>query len=44
MGAGSIESVILDLTLDLIDNLLIVSPPKRNEEIEQTRDGMEVTL
>ena len=30
------SSVILDLTLDLIDNLLIVSPPKRNEEIEQT--------
>ena len=28
--------VILDLTLDLIDNLLIVSPPKKNEELEQT--------
>jgi hypothetical protein len=28
--------VILDLTLDLIDNLLIVSPPKRNEKLEQT--------
>jgi len=30
------KSVILDLTLDLIDNLLIVSPPKKNEKIEQT--------
>ena len=30
------NSVILDLTLDLIDNLLIISPPRRNEEIEQT--------
>ena len=29
------KPVILDLTLDLIDNLLIVSPPKKNEEIEQ---------
>ena len=29
------KPVILDLSLDLIDNLLIVSPPKRNEEIEQ---------
>ena len=28
--------VILDLTLDLIDNLLIISPPKRNEKLEQT--------
>jgi len=27
--------VILDLTLDLIDNLLIISPPKRNEKLEQ---------
>ena len=27
--------VILDLTLDLIDNLLIVSPPKKNEKLEQ---------
>jgi len=26
--------VILDLTLDLIDNMLIVSPPKKDEEIE----------
>ena len=30
------KPVILDLSLDLIDNLLIVSPPKRNEKIEQT--------
>ena len=30
------KPVILDLTLDLIDNLLIVSPPKKNEELEQT--------
>jgi hypothetical protein len=30
------KPVILDLTLDLIDNLLIVSPPKRNEKLEQT--------
>jgi len=29
------KPVILDLTLDLIDNLLIVSPPKRNEKLEQ---------
>lgn len=29
------KPVILDLSLDLIDNLLIVSPPKKNEEIEQ---------
>lgn len=29
------KPVILDLTLDLIDNLLIVSPPKRNERLEQ---------
>jgi len=28
--------VILDLTLDLIDNLLIISPPKKNEKLEQT--------
>jgi len=31
------KPVILDLTLDLIDNLLIVSPPKKNEEIEETQ-------
>jgi len=30
------KPVILDLTLDLIDNLLIVSPPRKNEEIQQT--------
>jgi len=30
------KPVILDLSLDLIDNLLIVSPPKRNEKLEQT--------
>lgn len=30
------KPVILDLSLDLIDNLLIVSPPKKNEELEQT--------
>ena len=30
------KTVILDLTVDLIDNLLIVSPPKENEEIQQT--------
>ena len=30
------KPVILDLTLDLIDNLLIVSPPKKNEELQQT--------
>ena len=29
------KPVILDLTLDLIDNLLIVSPPKKNEKLEQ---------
>ena len=29
------KPVILDLTLDLIDNLLIVSPPRKNEELEQ---------
>ena len=28
--------VILDLTLDLIDNMLIVSPPKEDEEIQST--------
>lgn len=34
------KPVILDLSLDLIDNLLIVSPPKRNEKLEQTEgDG-----
>ena len=31
------KPVILDLTLDLIDNLLIVSPPKKNEETEETQ-------
>ena len=28
--------VILDLTLDLIDNMLIVSPPKEDEELQST--------
>ena len=32
---GPTRPVILDLTLDLIDNLLIVSPPKKNEKLEQ---------
>ena len=31
------KPVILDLTLDLIDNLLIISPPKKNEETEETQ-------
>jgi hypothetical protein len=30
------KTVILDLTVDLIDNLLIISPPKENEELQQT--------
>jgi hypothetical protein len=37
------KPVILDLTLDLIDNLLIVSPPKENERLREVegegRDG-----
>ena len=33
------KPVILDLTLDLIDNLLIVSPPKRNEETKNTGES-----
>ena len=31
--------VVLDLTLDLIDNMLIVSPPKEDEEIQSTGEN-----
>jgi len=30
------KPVILDLTLDLIDNLLIVSPPRKNDKLEES--------
>ena len=33
------DPVILDLTLDFIDNMLIVSPPKRKESEEETIDS-----
>lgn len=32
------NSVILDLSIDLIDNLLIISPPKKDETVEQPTD------
>jgi hypothetical protein len=33
--------VILDLNLDLIDNMLIVNPPKENFQLEQEENGKE---
>ena len=35
------KSVILDLSIDLIDNLLIISPPKKDETVQQTGDTTE---
>tara|TARA_R100001440_G_scaffold15230_2_gene25798 strand:+ start:5939 stop:7003 length:1065 start_codon:yes stop_codon:yes gene_type:complete len=35
------DPVILDLTLDLIDNMLIVSPPKANAEFQQTENAIQ---
>jgi hypothetical protein len=35
------DPVILDLTLDLIDNMLIVSPPKANDEFQQTENSIQ---
>ena len=35
------DPVILDLTLDLIDNMLIVSPPKANDEFQQTENAIQ---